>query len=425
MITLTNQQDEAVSSIKGWYRDLDKPVFYLGGLAGTGKSTLISPIIDALNLNLDDIALIAPTGMAAQVVRDKLAKWDVHTNTSTIHKAIYQPKPSKPDIILKQIAAIKAKLALSPANHYLLAQLQVLETNLERAYDVHDLRFALNPEASIMSKKLIIVDESSMVGMDVAEDLKSFDVPIVAIGDPGQLRPVGDSPGLCVGKADYLLTEIHRQAQDNPIISYSHLVRRGVQMPHGDYGKLKIIRPGDDHFTCAPDREAQIIVGMNKTRWEITRVLRLMNGYETDAPQIGEPLMICKNSREHTSLVNGTLVTSTANHPELERGRAATHINIKDMDGKSYKLKCFQGVLEENTAQLKGYSSAEKGIAYRARKDLEHIDFGWVLTCHKAQGSSWKQVIVHDESRVFQEDATNWLYTAATRAEDELVVVRS
>lgn len=423
-ISLSLEQDRAVNSVRGWFNDPFKQVFYLGGLAGTGKSTLISPIIESVNLNLEQIAIIAPTAMAAKVVRNKLRGWGVEAPSSTIHKAIYQPRLTKPEIIEMDLARAMSALSAHPGSKLYQARVKLLETNLERAYDINDIKFRLNPDAGIMNTKLIIVDESSMVGTEIAEDLKSFDIPILAIGDPGQLKPIGDSPGLCIGTPDALLTEIHRQAQDNPIILYSHLVRSGKTMDYGDYGALKIIRERDDHYTCAEDREAQIIVGMNRTRWDITSVLRRMKGITSDAPQDGEPLIVCKNSREHPDLVNGTFLTSTRDHADLEDGRATFVLKAKDEEDQPYNLTCYQGMFEEHVHREKNYSSASKKDAFKARQKQHHVDFGWVMTCHKAQGSQWPKVIVHDESRVFREDAVNWLYTSVTRAEEELIVVR-
>lgn len=424
-ITLSNEQETVVKAVSQWFSDPFKQVFYLGGLAGTGKSTLIGPIVESLGLNLEQIAIVAPTAMAAKVVRKKLKSWGIPTGSSTIHKAIYQPRLTKPEVIEMELARAMVQLSQTPDNKHTQARVKLLETNLERAYDIHDIKFRLNPDSTIANVKLIIVDESSMVGVEVAEDLKSFDIPILAIGDPGQLQPVGDKPGLCIGRPDGLLSEIHRQAKENPIILYSHLVRSGRNMPYGDYGALKIIRPEEDHFTCAENRDAQIIVGMNRTRWEITSVLRRMAGITQDTPQHGEPLIIKKNSREHPDLVNGTFVTSTKDHPSLLKGRPNVVLSVRDEDsGAPYTLTCYQGLLEEHTERLKGYASAIKKDAFKSRMKGHHIDFGWVMTCHSAQGSQWRSVIVHDESRVFREDAINWQYTAATRAEEELIVVR-
>lgn len=61
----------------------------------------------------------------------------------------------------------------------------------------------------------------------------------------------------------------------------------------------------------------------------------------------------------------------------------------------------------------------------RDERHLDEFDFGYAITCHKAQGSQWDRVVVYDQSGVFREDSAKWLYTAVTRAADKLIVVRS
>jgi len=425
---LSEQQDAALSDIRTWYADSNrKPVFWLAGLAGTGKSYMIAPIIEALDLDISQVALVAPTAMAAKVVRNKLNQFGLSPEAGTIHKAIYQPKPMKAEVLESELAYARTQAGRDPANATLSARVRMIETNLDRAYDLNDIQFRLNPDSTVINTRLIIVDESSMVGVTIADDLKAFGIPILAIGDHGQLKPVEDAPGLCVGRPDFALTEIHRQAADNPIILYAHLLRQGVQMDFGDYGELKIIRPRMDDYTLDPARTAQIICGMNRTRWDLTRSLRRLNGIEANTPQFGEPLIVCRNSRTIPSLINGAHVTSMADHGDLINARGYFKLHLKDEEGAEHKVKAYQGMFEEHLERVKGASSLgaiSKQANFQARKQSQHIDFGWVMTCHKAQGSGWPQVIVHDEGAVFREDVWNWRYTAATRAEEKLIVVR-
>ena len=425
---LSEQQDEAVFKIREWYADPDrKQVFWLAGLAGTGKSYLIAPIIDALGIDPSQIALVGPTAMAAKVVRQKLEKAGLVADTSTIHSAIYQVKPLKAEVLEAALQSAQTDLGRDPGNKVLAAKVRMIETNLDRAYDLNDVQFRLNPDSTVTNCRLIIVDESSMVGKLIADDLRAFGIPILAIGDHGQLQPVEDDPGLCIGKPDYALTEIHRQAADNPIILYAHLLRQGEQMPFGDYGPLKIIRPRQDDYTLDPARTAQVICGMNKTRWDLTASLRRLNGFEGPTPQHGEPLIICRNSRTIPSLINGAHCKSLEDHADLTSGRGYFSMKLQDEQGAAHRIKAYQGIFEEHLERVKGASSLaalSKKANFQARKVSHHVDFGWVMTCHKAQGSGWPSVIVHDEGAVFREEVWNWRYTAATRAENELIVIR-
>ena len=65
-----------------------------------------------------------------------------------------------------------------------------------------------------------------------------------------------------------------------------------------------------------------------------------------------------------------------------------------------------------------------KDVPLWTRRDAQEFDYGYALTCHKAQGSQWDDVIVLDESGCFRQDAARWLYTAVTRAVERVTVVR-
>ena len=76
--------------------------------------------------------------------------------------------------------------------------------------------------------KLVIIDECSMVGAELGRDLLSFGVPVLVLGDPAQLPPVEDAGFFTNGQPDIMLSEVHRQAADNPIIRLSMDVREAV-----------------------------------------------------------------------------------------------------------------------------------------------------------------------------------------------------
>jgi exodeoxyribonuclease-5 len=151
--------------------------------------------------------------------------------------------------------------------------------------------------------------------------------------------------------------------------------------------------------------------------------MRRAGGYEGDTPGEGEPLIICKNSRQHPMLVNGTPVFSAIDHDDLDEGSDRFLIDVFDEEGRRYKMFAYQGLFEEHTAKVKGYASASKSAAYRSRINDNHVDFAWAITCHKSQGSQWDEVIVHDESGVFRDDADKWLYTAVTRTSGGLILI--
>lgn len=462
-IKLAPQQDDAIISFKRWYSDLSPreythteikydpatgdevevecysrgynvaPDFLLEGYAGTGKSTILPFLVEATGCAPWQIAFMSPTGKASKVMTKKLHQQDMMVTATTIHKAIYKPQQLKAYEIeaelfrVQQEYAVANKEANLPAMREIGKKIKLLEKNLERAYDEDAPRFQLDVNATLGKKAhLIVVDECSMVDKAMAEDLRSFGVPILAIGDPGQLPPIGDKPGFCNRTADSQLTEIHRQALDNPIIWASMLIREGHQVPMGSHGDglLRVVDRSDDDVTYDLDRDAQIIVGRHEKRWQITRKLRKLGGFGDQGPCEGELMIINKNSRKYGDLVNGSMVMMTKDVGQLKSGSTVFTADVKDEDGKDYTLRCLQATLEEHYMG-KYNASAPKRDVFRAKQDerTHELDYGYAITCHKAQGSQWNECVVHDESGVFRKDADRWLYTAVTRAAERLTLV--
>src|SRR5688500_3222997 len=180
-MNLSPQQDAALLAVSRWMKSCRPPLFRLFGYAGTGKTTLARRIAEGVD---GDVLFAAFTGKAAQVMRNKGC-----ANARTIHSLIYRPRGEKPE---------KETGELQPA-------------------------FALNRASPVGKAKLIIVDECSMVDEALGRDLLSFGTPVLVLGDPGQLPPVksGDGGGgyFTEHEPDVMLTEIHRQARDNPIVA--------------------------------------------------------------------------------------------------------------------------------------------------------------------------------------------------------------
>src|SRR5690606_12714869 len=112
---------------------------------------------------------------------------------------------------------------------------------------------------------LVIIDECSMVDEQMGKDLESFGVKILVLGDPFQLPPVKGQGYFTDAQPDFLLTEIHRQAADNPIIRLATDVRSAGRLRYGSYGDSVV----KHRSQLSPEelREAtQVLVGRNATR---------------------------------------------------------------------------------------------------------------------------------------------------------------
>lgn len=443
MTTLSAQQETAVKEIVHSIKD-GQPLTTLTGYAGSGKSTILPFILETLGYDPDKVTFCAPTGKASKVMRSKLkAQQYPNHHAGTIHSAIYRAKPApiatlETDLYNHQEALSEAQIICHNSggdpdrDPVIVKQRKLilrLQEELSAAYREDKINFQLNPDSPIQLSQLIVIDEASMVGSRMAADLMEFGVPIFAMGDPGQLKPVDDTPGLLANDPDFFLSEIHRQAKDNPIIWLSTLAREGKNLPLGKHGEqAEVLKRKDWDPVFDRDNVPQFLIGTNKTRWKINQMMREELGIVEDmrervGPQAGEPLIVCKNNRDHPNLVNGTecVATSTA---ELVSGESTLTLSFEDDEGVEYQNKTvFQGLFEEHySRRAKGFT-CDESVAWRARKRSIEMDWAYGITVHKSQGSQWDEVVLIDESHMFRDDADNHLYTGVTRAAEKLTVL--
>ena len=364
----STQQDVALKAVDAWLKKGQSPVFRLFGYAGAGKTTLARHIAE----NADgEVAFAAFTGKAAHVMRNKGC-----VDASTIHSLIYRP------------------------------------TGDEDEDDGPS--FTIRHDAPASKADLIIIDECSMVDEDLGRDLLSFGIPVLVLGDPAQLPPVKGGGFFTQGDPDYMLTEIHRQAEDNPIIHLSMLIReKGVEAvtqmeSSGD--ALQFISKRDIDADTILECD-QVLVGTNKTRRKFNDRIRELKGHLDTTPVAGEKLVCLRNNKKK-GLLNGGLWSVTLK--KTARGTKARMIVRPEEGGKSVSINVPHGF----------FSEGAENIPYTQRRNADEFDYGYALTVHKAQGSQWDHVVLFDESWAFREHSQRWLYTAVTRAAKQLTLVR-
>jgi exodeoxyribonuclease-5 len=201
-----------------------------------------------------------------------------------------------------------------------------------------------------------------------------------------------------------MLTEIHRQAEGNPIIDLATRVRRGDALPPGQYGTSIVLRgKPDPSMVLGCD---QVIVGTNKTRRFCNQKIRDLRGFGGDLPVAGERVVCLRNNHD-VGILNGTLWNVV---------EASSFSGLHQM---SMKLES-DGQVVDVSAHTQHFLGEE--LPYWGRKDAEEFDFGYAMTCHKAQGSGWPSVCVFDESWIARANRREWLYTAITRAAQRVVI---
>lgn len=413
------QQDKALRRVSSWLRSdtRGQQLFRLFGYAGTGKTTLARHLAEGVE---GHVIFAAYTGKAASVLRASGA-----TNARTLHSLIYSPRERSDeflrglkmerDELLQMYAEARAEEPPDwPGRSDWDQRLTKLAGDIRRAEkNASRPDFTLNMESDLRDAALLVVDECSMVGEEMAGDIMSFGVPVLVLGDPAQLPPVQGDGFFTNAEPDVMLTEIHRQALDNPIVSLATRVRSGQALDLGRYGESSVIRRATPELAEAAD---QVLVGMNKTRRASNRRLRELKGFVGSSfPLAGEKLVCLRNDKE-TGLLNGTLHVTT-----LDAEPAGDYVNLRIRPEDAPEA---QPLLVSAHPQY--FNGDPETIGRWERREAQEFDFGWAMTVHKAQGSQWQDVLVIDESGVFRDRETSrrWLYTAITRAQERVTIVR-
>lgn len=367
MFVLTPMQEQCVQTVIDKYR-AGQRIITVSGYAGSGKSSCINELIRRLHLQ-EKTAYVTFTGKASLVLQNK------GIPATTIHRLIYDTKEDK--------------------------------------YGVRS--FKLKEKLEKPDIELIVVDEVSMVSKELLMDLLSFGIPIIALGDHGQLAPIGEDNGLLL-KPDFVLTEIIRQAEGNPIIYLSKLVREGM-FSYIQNDKIRVYPKSFLDFEIINWAD-QILCGYNKTRKFLNTIIR-QNYFGSNIgplPVVGDKIICIKNNwniidSQGNPLINGAIYKVVKINKNYARG-LKFNIDVMNVD-----TKAFITGLEVNTAPF-----TNKPIPPKEKRAL--FDFGYAITVHKAQGSEWNKVVLIDEC-IDNDTYKNWLYTGITRAIDKLIIIKN
>jgi exodeoxyribonuclease-5 len=497
---LSSDQLAAYNAIMSWIGDRTRqPLLSLGGFAGSGKSTLVSLVAKQVDLP----AFCAYTGKATSVLRRKLhaagtetvgtqkksrdgeMSHDERPYCGTIHSLIYRPcdclTPQTVDVLkpcpvkdcpgetrwampLPGAAPSEGQSVCAKGHTGLVKTRAAFEALKPKKVFVYvekvDGRCKLcggkewiRREALDRNYGLIIVDEASMVDDMMLRDLREYGVPILAVGDHGQLPPVGGVGSLM--KAPHLrLEKIHRQAEGNPIIALSKLIRETGRlpesMPEGDvtFDKLRFVeqliekRYGDASATRL--LEMGLACYTNKRRVGLNVAVRRVRGTARsgrELPRAGEHVICLRNMKGEQGrppVANGMrgVLQSDATPKQIVNmrgekvGMSETQLTGSIAFPEDEIVAHSYDMLGAQFGREKTFSSPEE----LARDTGLHsfamagalFDYGFAMTVHKMQGSQFDDLVVCAErpGPVDEESWRRWLYTAVTRAAKKLTVLR-
>lgn len=400
VVVLSDMQKAVRDLIVEWFDDSSsysrrRDSFVLAGYAGTGKTTIMHEVVKELGLDKDEVVFATFTGKASLVLRNKLPKEFV---AITLHKLLYE----------------------------------VSEENGQ-------VSFTLKHKSLLSHIKLIVVDECSMVSEDLLRDLMTFGIKVLFVGDHGQLPPVGaksDIYNRLNNNPDGVLTEIHRQAEGNPIIYLSMLARQGKPIPYGNYGdKVKVVPKSEirDRYWKSVMNADQVICGLNKTRHWLNNAMRNSLGFTSPMPVVGDKMICLRNNwsggNDEVPLVNGLIGTIDKIKPQYKKiqkismYRGRRRVTEYRDKRPSMKLTITPDFSEKPIHGIDVLNGDFEGVTQN-HDDFRHydsFDFGYAITAHKSQGSEWDKVFVISEV-LNRADHHRWLYTAITRASDCLIL---
>lgn len=425
-------------------------VFVLKGYAGTGKTTLLSNLVNQLPLVNKKYVMLAPTGRAAKVISN-YAKQPAFT----IHKKIYYPKKDK------------------------------------------NSGMAFTMQANKHKNTIFIVDESSMISDNVTDatmythgslldDLMYYvysgqNCKLIIVGDTAQLPPVGmdESPALNESKlalnyhmkVDFIeLTEVMRQEEDSGILYNATELREQLQQEYYDFFEFDvkpfkdIVRLQDgyetldaihDAYSKKGSEETIFIVRSNKRANQYNQQIRtqiLDNESEISA---GDYIMVVKNnyfwlkdSKTTDFIANGDIleILQIYKHHELYGFRFAsvkvrmidypdmlpfdTIVLLDTLHSESASLtyeesnKLYQEVLLDYQDEITAFRRMQK-VKNNEYFNALQIKFAYAVTCHKSQGGQWDTVFIEQPYLPdgINKDYMRWLYTALTRAKEKVYLI--
>lgn len=444
MTELTPQQEKAIEAIGDWYDGASGPYladpFRLFGPAGTGKTTLARSVPDALGLT--NVHYAAYTGKAASVLRGKGC-----TPAGTLHSLVYKPMANAETAAKLRAARAELEQAQDALMEYVdqvkLAERGEAPSAILKTERTVDLRTAVaeleqevaalekesktigwewNPDSPLADAELLICDEVSMVDAKLAGDIERFEVPVLVLGDPEQLEPVGGEGYYIDALPDYALTEIHRQALESPVLELATRVRTSegptLGLTEGDAEKRSLDRAMEHD---------QVICWRNSTRWLLINRMRVALGRPSWVVA-GDRIMCLANNRT-LGIFNGQQFDVL----ESREGPLGPEMMVRDDSGVERRMLSFADGFLGRARQDQAKAAFRGG---RGNRGL--FTFANAITCHKAQGSEWKSVYVVNEApdllamtaqRKGQQEAVTaarrWLYTGISRAADSVTVAVS
>lgn len=373
-IELNKGQRTLIKNLTNFIKKQNDQLYTYSGPAGSGKTTVIREALDKAKIGEDYMAL-AYVGKAVLVLLLK------GMHAKTIHSFIYRFYLDK-DEDGKQI-----------------------------------LRFVLK-DSLVPKVKLIIVDEGGMVNDQTLDDILSFGVQTIMMGDMNQLGPVFGSSKRMMNP-DYTLTEVMRQSLDNPIIWLSQEVLKGHELIPGAYGTSRVVTKWPSNMEMLNNYDI-ILTCKNATRDRINDIFRYdIMGLKDSFPIVGDRIICRQNVWDRTigdfPLTTGSTGTiADIDFSSITKNKINIDFKPDFIDGVYHNIE-----MGHKYIQMKHEERKDVGLT-----DYVKFEYGYAMTTHMSQGSEYKRVLYIDEPMGDADMRKRLKYTAITRAVDYVHIVK-
>lgn len=422
------------------YYDLHVPVeehYLADGIwsHNTGKTTVMRWLEAALACR---VSFAVPTHKAARVLRGKLDK-GAQERVNTFHSLVYYPNSRT--VCMRSRRPVR-DLGLTPCSCgtpddcTCPRQFEPCGQCKDQCLVDEQLRWDDRPYLRSHAD-LLVIDESSMVGEDDLDRIRAFGVPVLLVGDHGQLPPVQARMNQWTANPDVSLTENHRQANDTSgIVDVALAFRNGRKPGLGVYGDGRtmivdrmaegvgeLLRP--ERYRERGVEPPAIICPWNKLRANVNKK------FHGTGPVIRPGDKVVALSRCAVPVVRNPVGPDTA-WGGLDLGDTVTAHN--GMQGVVMAVVAERPKTADLVVNVEGLGNvlvanvalaqfgSPTALALNQRPVGARLwDYAYAITAHKAQGSEWEDVLVLEEKPA---DYARWCYTAVTRAKSRLVVAR-
>lgn len=466
-IVLRAEQQRAFDRLIEFIRNNKAKVFILKGYAGTGKTTMMKVLIEELHRRNLPYSLLASTGRAAKILSNATNK-----PARTIHGEIYKYQDLSED--LESVVRKREQTGVDSTGQILI-KFGLEQINREDT----DVWYYIVDESSMVSDVEDKMATQALFGNGrLLQDLLNYDVvgKFIFVGDACQLPPIQQkvSPALSVAyfrdvfkiqAEEVELTEIIRQGVGNDLVLASQRLRKlyfnppsvkWAKFPFRGYKNIHLINSQVDLLQRYIDdvkkngfNYTTLLCQSNRQCDAITKILRPAFGITSPLLSVGDLLLVTQNNTI-SGLMNGDLVIVKSVEIKEERaGLTFLKVSVEELfTQKEYSQLMIADILYASQTNLSQPQQKELFVDFFMRMKKKNIRqrhplfkemllkdpylnalravFGYALTCHKAQGGEWNCVYLDiprsfplmEKPYVFQ-----WVYTAITRAKEELYTI--